>query len=275
MFNIDNLTAKQLFSECESLNNYSLIEKLRNIVSDCDELKKQIKPLESPIIKSFSEKFPNIGIISGSAALHGYMLSIKKIPTWHPNDIDIWIPIDGLTPTLRKLYSIKNNLYIDKNNNSLEIFKLILDDPIIKKFIRLKSDINKYFVNYGYKFVPNKEEKIIDYPNTNIVTVYNFESSTSEYKIQVIFTSQVNDMYDIVNTFDIDCVKVIYDITKKEFLVKNDIKNIINNQLMYVNEKSLKKADKLNPRYEGRVKKYAERGFNMLKTNDGLVRPWS
>lgn len=262
-------TAFDLLEHCRKVGNTSEIKKLADIVTKCEKAIENFSPLSSPNIKKllsdFEKQFPDTAVVAGSAALHSYLYSNQKWPSWSPNDIDIWIPIKGMTPLLSGIYINRNDL---RSSNMLE---LILEDPIIKDFKQKKNAIEKFFIRntnhyyYGQHISGNLHRHVMkttNYPINHIISVTTYNIEGIKYKIQLIYVTEM-PKNDIVNTFDIDCLKVSYDLTTEQYVLNKNIKELIDRKEMFLNESDIC-VHTTTERFDGRVKKYMERGF---KTN--------
>jgi len=216
--------------------------------------------LQLPIIKDFAKEFPNIGVIAGSAALHGYLLSTEdEKPSWEPNDIDIWIPIKGIDELWSCLYSSYNKLSDDIHGN---IKNLIIEHPSTLLYKTLRRKVHRFFNENRYRLVENQsltKNKKKEYPLTHIIAVHTFKSDANAPNIQLIFTAEMPDLYDVVDTFDFDFLKVAYNITTETFIVPENIQNIIRTKHMYA--LNIHNKCKITNRLAERVKKYESRGF--------------
>lgn len=221
--------------------------------------------LQNPLLDRFGKIFPDVGVVAGSAALHGYLTSLGETPEWTANDIDIWVPVDGISPALC-------SAYVNRHEMPEEVLGALIVNPVIERYRKLRDQISAFFRNARYYNVPAdmaKQGNDNKYPTSNILTVHTYEKCGN--KIQVIFTTGLQYMYDVVDPFDFDCLKVTYDITNSFFQVPDDIKQVIEKRsLFHANNRTYKEV---TPRFLARLKKYNARGFsNYDSVYDAIIQ---
>lgn len=254
-----NFSAADLFKQCKDKNNFTKLFQLRALADECAKLyKEHVKQLSSmPVLEKFAQEFPDKSVIAGSAALHMYQESIGQNPTWEPNDIDVWIPVKGMTPLLCALYKQKEKL-------DEKILDKLIKNQVILEYRKLSHEIGTFFKNHQYTHVKSCMQKIdSEYLIDTILSIHTFHHyGSSDQNVQVIYLTEM-DKSKVVDSFDIDCAKVAYDLTTKKFLVEPSVAAIIkDNRLHRYENKNPNAFPEMTDRLRLRMQKYSERGFN-------------
>ena len=221
-----------------------------------DSIVSTLSHLNTDVLQDFNKVFPNIGVVAGSAALHGYMQQENKNPTWSPNDIDLWIPLKGVDQLL--CFNYANRHVIFETDQELD---MVMWHPAIINASALHKKITEFFAKHrmAVKGLSNlgRDYEKKKYKLTNIHSVWTF-TNDKNYKIQVIYIADT-PLSNVVDAFDMDCVKVSYNLSKNIFELSDAVDMLINAKQMY-----LKSTNKIAT--PERIAKYESRGFTNNKS---------
>lgn len=191
------------------------------------------------------------GFIAGSAALHAF-LDETYDESWTPGDMDIWIPVPGMTK--------------DKILQAREIHASGYLDPTRTPAIFTLTDMAVHFMkDHGWK-------RTHDYEFTKhymafrdscpyILRIFCFTSEKSKQRIQIIFTADVPPA-TILDTFDLSGCKVAWNPTEKFNLTPPAVLKQLaaDPSALYITDPAIKIDDK---RTRERIAKYQRRGFTI------------
>lgn len=219
------------------------------------------------------------GLVAGSSALYEYLCQQKERPTWKPNDVDIWIPLTGLT-----LEALKKG----KAHNSIPT-------PQYREFCLLRDYCTLFLEKHGFQkkevgrgsgskssqvpmdvYLDHLESSQhihnIKYFTKKVTSVCEHcqVPSTQEIQVQLIFTNdfrlvpniselnqreavqaEENNVLGFLRDFDFTICSIGYDQTYAPYVGSpEDVRN-----------KVLRLNDKFTTVKKERLAKYQKRGF--------------
>ncbi len=212
------------------------------------------------------------GCIAGSSVLHSYLSQTEEL-SWEPNDIDIWIPIPGLT----KL-QCKDRLH-DYNDE---------DRVMIRNLQSMKHVIDNVLDRYGFKIagvndytddevlLSREELKCIQRVSIRDYTyfkeslneiIYNIRYYRKNNKmIQVIFTSDI-PRKEVLENFDMTICRIAWDPQTQFTTPSPSVFEDIKHKRAIFAEKLVKlrsgKMEGFSEKQMKRINKYLERGFQI------------
>jgi hypothetical protein len=190
------------------------------------------------------------GFIAGSAPLHAY-LGLDAFD-WMPNDLDIWIPVPGVTKELildgrehHSKYNIESLTRTPAINAILDIAKLFME---------------KHGWKRDYHTVGLEDYLAFRDSNPEILRIYPFFKN--KHKIQVIFTADVAPAA-ILDTFDLSGCKVAWSPALGFDLTPSDVREQLekDGKVLYL---APGKSSVIPARTRERIQKYQARGFTVM-----------
>lgn len=201
------------------------------------------------------------GFIAGSSTLYAYLDMVYeargpgcKLLDWTPGDLDVWIPIPGLSTEL---------IHEERDSKYLGIIESPARTPASKTIARIAE---LFMEDHGWKrdysVLRNNTADYLAFRESSPYIFRVFPFIKNKRKIQVIFTADVSPAA-ILDTFDLSGCKVAWSPTLGFDVTPADVREQLkrdDGRVLYL----APTAASLPSRTLNRIRKYQERYFTVM-----------